>query len=57
VSAPNPRCQTQGCSTHATVLLQSKMTGSELHLCAECASEYHEQGWRKVTGPVELRTE
>jgi len=51
-----PACQTQDCQTKATVLLKSQKTGTELHLCRDCASRYHEHGWHKVTGPVELRT-
>jgi len=51
-----PQCQTATCPDTATVLLQSKKTGSEIHLCHDCAARYHEQGWTLIRGSVELRT-
>lgn len=50
-----PFCQSLGCENEADNLLASKKNGLELHLCDECAEDYHEQGWRRVKGNAELQ--
>lgn len=54
-NALNPFCQTADCDSRATNLLASRKSGMELHLCSECASRYHEQGWKLIDGEVELQ--
>jgi len=52
-----PPCQTADCDAAAATLLRSKRTGTELHLCEECASRYNELGWELIRGDVTLRPE
>lgn len=48
------RCQHRDCSDPAKALIQSRESGIELHLCRDCVSGYHEEGWKKIRGNVEL---
>jgi hypothetical protein len=55
VAELQPACQVAYCNAEATELLRSKQTGSEYHLCAECASGFYAYGWELVRGTVDLK--
>lgn len=52
--ALRPRCQIADCGDPATDLVRNDQ-GTEIHLCPDCAKDFHSPPWEHIAGDTELK--